>query len=93
MMGLKQAFRGNSRSARTASPIAGMYTLVIDSNDNMHIVIVTMKLERTSNPNLITGDFELVLIVPRFVSLFASVVIIAPHAQPVQMKRRLLRAT
>ena len=84
MIGFRQAFNGNSTSARTASPTAGMYTLVNDNIAKIQTVIETRKLVRTSKPNLTHADVEVFR--PRNLSRKDSLIIIALHAQPVQMK-------
>ena len=58
MIGFRQAFKGNSTNARTASPTAGMYTLVNDNTAKMHTVIETMKLVSTNKANLTHADVE-----------------------------------
>ena len=63
--GLRQAFRGNINNARTASPIAGMYTPVNRNNAKIHIVTEIVKLLNITKPNLNTADFVFVLFLPR----------------------------
>ena len=63
--GLRQAFRGNRKSARNASPIAGMYTPVKRNNAKIQIAIEIAKLLSITKANLDTADLVFVLFLPR----------------------------
>ena len=92
-MGLKQALRGKRMRAITDSPLVGTYTLVRDNSPSKLTVIVTIKLEQPSRPNLTNAVFAFELLCPTILSLLVSLMIRVPYVQPEHKKIKLLTVT